>query len=219
MIKRNYSSKTSLLDLLFITLLGFVYLFFVAYLQMNPEAQKADIETKAEYVITVTWPKDFESDVDTWIEDPAGNIIYFRQKDRGLAHLDRDDLGNRNDSVIVNGQTIIYPYNQEIVTIRGYISGEWVLNIHLYSKRDELPVPVTVKMDKLNPSLVTVLVKTIILKKKWEEITVGRFVMAADGDIIEWIDIPKQLVEMKGTTAYPNGSAPRGGLNNNDPGM
>lgn len=190
----------------FIILMGFVYLFVLAFLQINPDARKADIETKAEYVITVTWPKDLKSDVDTWVEDPAGNVIYFRQPQLGLTHLDRDDTGHQNDSVLVNGQWIVYPYNQEITTIRGFIRGEWVLNIHMYNIRDPDAVPVTVKIDKLNPTVKTILTKTIMLKELWDEVTVARFVMTSDGDIIEWVDIPKKLTEANSVGAvFPAG--------------
>jgi len=37
------------------------------------------------------------------LQDPAGNVLHFRQKDVGLAHLDRDDLGKINDII-----TLVY---------------------------------------------------------------------------------------------------------------
>ena len=54
--KGKYHSHTSFLDLLFNTLVGFVMLFIIAFLLISPIKKKKDIEQKAEYVITVTWP-------------------------------------------------------------------------------------------------------------------------------------------------------------------
>ena len=200
------------------TLLGFVLLFTVALLMISPVKKKADIETKAEFVITVTWDKGNPCDVDTWLEDPTGKIAHFRQKEVGLMHLDRDDLGFINDVVFVNGRKIEYPYNQEITSIRGFIPGEWVLNIHLYSKHGfetgtdyTGPVKVTVRIDKLNPSGKTIFIKEIVLHDTGEEVTVTRFTMTADGEILKWDDLPKTLIQTAPLTRYYEGGQRSGG--------
>jgi hypothetical protein len=193
--RRIYYNNTSFLDLLFNTLVGFVFLFIIAFLLINPNIKKGDIETKAEFVITVTWSDHSQDDVDTWLQDPVGNILHFRQKDIGMAHLDRDDLGKVNDVITLeDGSRIEYPHNQELTTIRGFVPGEWVLNVHMYSKRDANPTLVEVRIDKLNPKVETVFYKKIMMKNKWEEVTVTRFVMTNQGDIINWDDLPKKLL-------------------------
>lgn len=185
------------MDLLFNTLVGFVLLFIIAFLLINPNIKKADIKTKAEFVISVTWSDNSQDDVDTWLQDPAGNVLHFRQKDVGLAHLDRDDLGHLNDIITLDdGRRVEYTHNQELTTIRGFITGEWVLNVHMYSKRDENPTLVEVRIDKLNPTVQTLFYKKIVMKNKWEEITVTRFVMTSQGDIINWDDLPKKLLKL-----------------------
>ena len=195
--RRIYYNNTSFLDLLFNTLVGFVFLFIIAFLLINPSIKKADIKTKAEFVITVTWSDDSQDDVDTWLQDPAGNVLHFRQKDVGLAHLDRDDLGKINDTIILDGgRRVEYTHNQELATIRGFLPGEWVLNVHMYSKRDANPTLVEVRIDKLNPKVETVFYKKIMMKSRWEEITVTRFVMTNQGDIINWDDLPKTLIKI-----------------------
>lgn len=195
--RRIYYNNTSFLDLLFNTLVGFVLLFIIAFLLINPNIKKADIKTKAEFVISVTWSDNSQDDVDTWLQDPAGNVLHFRQKDVGLAHLDRDDLGHLNDIITLDdGRRVEYTHNQELTTIRGFITGEWVLNVHMYSKRDENPTLVEVRIDKLNPTVQTLFYKKIVMKNKWEEITVTRFVMTSQGDIINWDDLPKKLLKL-----------------------
>ncbi len=195
--RRIYYNNTSFLDLLFNTLVGFVFLFIIAFLLINPSIKKADIKTKAEFVITVTWSDDSQDDVDTWLQDPLGNVLHFRQRDVGLAHLDRDDLGKINDTIILDdGRRVEYAHNQELTTIRGFLTGEWVLNVHMYNKRDANPTLVEVRIDKLNPKVETVFYKKIVMKSRWEEITVTRFVMTNQGDIIDWDDLPKTLVKI-----------------------
>jgi hypothetical protein len=184
------------LDLLFNTLVGFVFLFIISFLLINPSIKKADIKTKAEFVITVTWNDSSRDDVDTWLQDPVGNVLHFKQKDVGLAHLDRDDLGQINDTIILDdGRRIKYLHNQELTTIRGFLTGEWVLNVHMYNKLDENPTLVEVRIDKLNPKVETIFYKEIVMRSRWEEITVTRFVMTNDGDVISWDDLPKKLLE------------------------
>lgn len=194
--RRIYYNNTSFLDLLFNTLVGFVFLFIISFLLINPSIKKADIKTKAEFVISVTWDDNSIDDVDTWLQDPVGNVLHFRQKDIGMAHLDRDDLGTINDVIILDdGSRVEYPHNQELTTIRGFIRGEWVLNVHMYNKRDTKPTLVEVRIDKLNPKVETIFYKKIVMKREWEEITVSRFVMTNEGDIINWDDLPKALIE------------------------
>ena len=172
-------------------------LFIIAFLLINPSIKKADIETKAEFVITVIWDDKSQDDVDTWLQDPTGNVLYFRQKDVGLAHLDRDDLGKTNDVIILDdGSKVEYPHNQELTTIRGFLTGEWVLNVHMYNKRDANPTLVEVRIDKLNPRVETIFYKEIVMKSRWEEVTVTRFVMTNQGDVIDWDDLPKNLLKV-----------------------
>ena len=205
--RRIYYNNTSFLDLLFNTLVGFVFLFIVSFLLINPSIKEADIKTKAEFVITVTWNDNSLDDVDTWLQDPVGNVLHFRQKDIGMAHLDRDDLGTINDVIILDdGSRVEYPHNQELTTIRGFISGEWVLNTHMYSKRDINPTLVEVRIDKLNPSVQTLFYKKIAMKSKGEEVTITRFVMTSQGDIISWDELPKGLIQHAAQQARETGA-------------
>jgi len=197
-------SARAFLDLLFNCLLGFVFLFIVAFLMVDIDKRKADIKTKAEFVITVTWDFNNPDDVDSWLCDPTGNIIFFRAKENGLMHLDRDDLGYDNDKLLMpDGTEIFYPYNQEITTIRGHIPGRWIFNIHLYkrSSSSQDPTNVEVKMEKLNPKVETVFLKHLALSKQGEEVTVARFEMNASGQILSMDEIQTELVSERLTRA------------------
>lgn len=171
-------------DLLFNTLLGFSLLFFIAILFMNPIAKLGNINYKAEYIITVTWPDDQPDDIDIWMSDPNQNILSYRDRDVGWLQLDRDDQGDLNDTIEINGVKQIYPINQEVVTIRGIVSGEYILNLQFYKNLTQKPVTATVKIEKVNPSLKVVYIDKVTLNKEDDEITVLRFTLDTAGKII-----------------------------------
>ncbi|NIN35987.1 MAG: hypothetical protein GWO08_15695 [Gammaproteobacteria bacterium] len=181
-------------DLLFNALLGFTFLFLVAILFMNPEAKSGIIDPKAEYIITVTWEDNSPDDIDTWIEDPDGNVIWFRNPQAGLLHLDRDDRGMVNDFITVNGEEIVNPLNQEVVTIRGVVKGEYVVNIHYYATETSKPVDVTVRLDKVNPKLEVIYYDTVTIEQKGDERTVLRFKIGREGKISDINFLPKSIV-------------------------
>ena len=193
---RSRSSFDPMTDLLFNALLGFTFLFVVAVMLMNPVAKQGIIDPKAEYIVTVTWPDFDKNDIDTYLEDPAGSIIWFRNTQAGLVHLDRDDRGMLNDMITVNGQAIENPLNQEVMTIRGVVTGEYVLNIHYYSTDQSKPVPVTVRLDKVNPKLEVLYYETITLDREGDERTAFRFSISSNGSVGTFSKIQKSLVEL-----------------------
>lgn len=188
------ASSDPFTDLLFNALLGFTFLFLIAVLFMNPISKKAIINPKAEYIISLNWPDNDPNDLDIWVEDPSGNIIWFRNKEAGLVHLDRDDRGNINDTIDFGGKTIDNPLNQEIVTIRGIVPGEYTVNVHYYETMNQAPVPANVTVSKVNPKLTVAFYGETILQRKGDESTVTRFTVNRDGDVIGINHLPKSIV-------------------------
>ena len=182
-------------DLLFNALLGFTFLFLVAIMFMNPEAKTGIIDPKAEYIITVTWGDNRPEDIDTWVEDPDGRVIWFRNTEAGLLHLDRDDRGLLNDTITINGQEVQNPLNQEVVTLRGVVKGEYVVNLHYYNDEGTAkPVDVNVRLVKVNPALEIIYYGTVTMEKQGDEKTAVRFVINRDGKISNINFLPKQIV-------------------------
>jgi len=192
--RRTRSSSDPFTDLLFNALLGFTYLFLIAIMFMNPVAKKGIIDPKAEYIITVTWPDNNPDDIDTWVEDPNGNVVWFRNREAGLIHLDRDDRGTANDTININGTEIQNPLNQEVVTIRGVVPGEYVVNLHYYATETGQPIKATVSVAKVNPALEIVYYGESILAEKGDEVTAVRFVIDKSGKVEQISHIPKSLV-------------------------
>lgn len=182
-------------DLLFNALLVFVMLFAVALVAMNPKAKTGAIDTKAEYIITVSWPDMDPNDIDTWVRDPAGNLIWFRARESGMMHLDRDDRGLTGDTLIVDGQQVVNPLNQEVVTLRGIMPGEYTVNVHYYESRDGRPVDVTVSAVKVNPRAEVFFYGTVTLARPGDEATALRFTLAPDGRVTGVGTLPRSLVE------------------------
>jgi len=192
-MKRNYHTNLAFLDLLFNTLLAFAAFFVLAIVLINPTKQENNTETKAEFMVVVEWPSDLDDDVDTYVEDPSGNLVAFMRREEGLMHLDRDDLGHRNDSVLTEFGVIEYTENRELVTLRGIAKGEYIVNVHLYMKRSNATeIPVVIKLEKLNPYK-TVTIKRVILRVTGDEETAFRFTLDNEGKVVDINELPKKL--------------------------
>ena len=191
------SGSLAFTDLLFNALLGFVLMFVLAFLLINPVARSGAVDPKAEILITLGWPDGLADDVDLYVEDPAGELVWFRRREAGLMHLDRDDLGELNDTIEVDGRKIKNPLNQEIVSVRGLRAGEYVVNAHLYRADAAGPVPVTVKVEKLNPAVKVVFYGSAQLETQGDERTLVRFQIRSDGAVGEVSRLAKALVPLR----------------------
>ena len=186
-------------DMLFNMLIAFVFCFVVALMAFNPRARKSgDIPAKAEFMVTVSWPDGNPNDVDTWVMEPSGKVLWFRQRDAGLLHLDRDDRGAKNATVLVNGREFSSPIRQEIVTLRGILPGEYVVNAHYYDSKDQMPVDVSVTVVKVNPQAEIVFNSTQQLPAKGDERTLVRFTLNDAGQVIDLNTRPQTIVQRAG---------------------
>ena len=132
----RFKSSLGFIDLLFNILLGFAFLFIIAFLLIKPEAKKKDFDRRAEFVIILEWDHDAPDDLDLYVQDPTNSKVSFRLPIANYMHLDKDDLGKRNDTIInADGSTSTVMINREVVTIRGIMAGEYIINAHYYSTR------------------------------------------------------------------------------------
>ena len=195
--------------MLFKALQVIAFLFFLALLAVNPEAKTGKIDTKAEFIIAMTWPDSHPDDIDLYVEDPVGNIVWFHQREAGFMVLERDDRGGANDFIMVNGKKITTPLREEIVSIRGNLPGEYTVNVQHYLATTRAPVPVAVKVEKINPTLQVVHYDTVTLNQTGQEKTAVRFRVAADGNVTDINTRQKSLIEM--TRSTRRGAAPGAG--------
>lgn len=170
-------------DILFNALLGFAVMVFIAFSLIKPDAEANAVNIKAEFIITATWPDYNPDDIDLYVEDPLGQIVWYHQMQKGFMSIDRDDRGNYLDQITVDGVKTVNPLNQETVSIRRNIPGEYVVNVYKFSDDSGAPTPVSVKVEKINPRVSVVSYRTVTLVAKDDEQTAVRFTIDAEGNV------------------------------------
>jgi hypothetical protein len=189
--------------MLFKALQVVTFLFFIALLVMNPEAKSGKVDPKAEFIITMSWPDGHPDDVDLYVEDPGGNIVWYHEREAGFMVLDRDDRGGANNAITVNGRKFSSPIRQETVSIRGIVAGEYTVNVNHYLATTGRPVPVTVKVEKLNPTVEVVYYDTIMVDHSGQEDTAVRFNVAESGSVTDVSHRTKSLIQLTRSVRRP----------------
>ena len=229
MNNEKYKSTIGFTDLLFNILVGFAFLFIIAFLLIKPEAKKKDFDRNAEFVVVLEWDKEAKGDIDLYVEDPLGDKCSFRQTVANFMHLDKDDLGSINDTVVnADGTVSTVKINREVITIRGIIAGEYIINAHYYSERDysnidnrvemgtsarkkkSKEVTVKVELHKVNPyTILWVGEKTF--RGKGQEETFVRFRLDKDGEVLSPFTFEKKdfvtPLMSSGNYQVPSGAA------------
>ena len=192
------NSGDAFTDLLFNALLGFAFMFFISFALIQKPVDEGNIESKAEFIISVEWEDYHPDDVDLIVEDPQGNIVYFQNNEDGLMHLDRDDRGTLADRLIIDGVNVENPANQEIITIRGIMAGEYIVNLLHYKANFVVPLKTKVKIEKINPRLEIVYFGDHFLTKTGDELTAVRFFLDEKGNVQDLNFIEKLLITKNG---------------------
>jgi hypothetical protein len=181
--------------MLFKALQVIAFLFFIALLSVSPDSKDGKIDSKAEFIITLDWPDNHPDDLDLFVQDPVGNIVWYRRREAGFLTLDRDDRGGANDFIIVNGKKIPSPIREEIVTVRGIVAGEYTVNVSHFQASTGQPVAASVKVQKLNPTAQVIFNDKLMLDHSGEEKTAVRFRLDNEGKVIDVQQRPKSLLE------------------------
>ena len=228
--KNKYKSTIGFTDMLFNILVGFAFLFIIAFLLIKPEAKKQDFERKAEFVVVMEWDHDQPDDIDLYVQDPTKSKVHFRLPITNFMYLDKDDLGFANDIVKnVDGTITKVNINREVVTVRGIIPGEYIINAHYYSARKwtgqtlstnivEKGRPtgknltVKIELHRVNPYKIWWIGEKTFTHRGQEE-TFVRFTIDQDGKLVgDFNYIEKDFVTPYGNAgaAHPNGVEPTG---------
>ena len=171
------------------------FLFFIALLAIAPDAKEGKVDSKAEFIITMDWPDNHPDDLDLFVQDPIGNIAWYRHRESGFLTLDRDDRGGANDFIVVNGRKLPSPIREEIVTVRGVVAGEYTVNVSHFQAITGQPVAATVKVQKLNPTAQVIFDDKVTVDHTGDEKTALRFKIDAEGKVIDVHRRPKSLLE------------------------
>jgi len=203
---RRFHNNLAFIDFLFVLLLAFISMLILALLLINPVTKQSEVERKAEYIIVLEWDKESTDDVDLWVQNPLKKHVAFKNRVVGLMHLDKDDLGSVNDTVVLpDGTKQVILLNREVVTLRGWHEGEYIINIHMYNKRTTVPTNVTVQMIKINPYQI-LFEENVVLSTKGEEITIRRVTLDRLGNIIDTNKDPSSIINNPTTYTTSEGA-------------
>ena len=205
----RYVSNVAFTDLLFNIVVGLAFLFLLAFILMNPIAKEKDIEEKSDFIIVMTWDDESGDDIDLWVRDPGGRIVSFRNRGIGFMHLDRDDLGLSNDKVQGPDGKIVYVYrNKEVVSLRGYSEGTYLVNAHVYNKKpwkDKTMRRSNIKVEliKLNPYSEVAQAEFVAIGRG-QEFTAFHFTLNSEGEIIKLSSEREPLIGAKSVYGVEN---------------
>ncbi len=208
---RKYSNNLAFTDLLFNLLIGFTSLLLIAFLLINPIAEEGKIDPRSEFIITSSWDDESAIDIDLWIKGPDDTIVGFPSKDGRYMVLERDDLGDTNDLIQLNGDTILIQRNLETLSINAIVPGEYIVTVHNYStsvsnENEEYPTPVTIDIMDMNPISLD-MSRTVKVRLK-EEVSVFSFMVDEDGNIYDMNDQIDVKIRPKkdGSRTFRNGN-------------
>jgi len=191
---RKFFSFRPFIDVLFCCLLMLVAILF---LLKSVEEKTKMRPPNTLYEIILTWDGNSEDDLDIYVQAASGHVVSFNNREGGegsLISLNHDALGkSRNNSLSTDAEGKVVGFNEEVVAFRGAVKGENIVNVHVYSKKDEKPIEATILLIKVKPY------KEIVTKKKifsatGEEKTAFRFRTDKNGEVIEINELPASLL-------------------------
>jgi hypothetical protein len=168
-------------DVVMLALVGFVAIVILLLPHLNPPGAKTadDMTPPGNVIVEIRWPDELDADVDLWVQAPGDVPVGYSNKGGAIFNLLRDDLGNRVDVTGLNYET---SYS------RGIPPGEYTVNLHLYRNPSGVyPVPVTVVTSVKRDTKDTarqLLASDVLLVSEGEEVTVYRFKLTGDGDLV-----------------------------------
>jgi hypothetical protein len=168
-------------DVIMLALAGFVAMVLLLLPHLHPpgEAATATTQPPGNVIVELRWPDELDSDVDLWVEAPGDHPVGYSNKGGLIFNLLRDDLGQRADATGLN---------YEVSYSRGIPAGEYTVNVHLYrNAAGVFPIPVTVVTSvkkSAKESARQVLTSKLELSREGEELTVYRFRLSADGELV-----------------------------------
>ena len=207
--KSKYGSSVAFTDLLFNIVVGLAFLFLLAFILMNPIAKEKDVEEKSDFIIVMTWDDESGDDIDLWVRDPGGRIVSFRNRGIGFMHLDRDDLGLSNDKVMGPDGKVVYVYrNKEVVSLRGYSKGTYLVNAHVYNKKPwkdgkQHRSNIKIELIKLNPYNEVAQAEFVGIGRG-QEFTAFHFTLNDEGEVIKLSSVREALIGARSVYGVEN---------------
>lgn len=182
------------IDVLFTFLLVFISIMMLIN-KVKSDAETAQApKANVTHVITMTWEGD--ADLDLWVQDSQGHTVGFNSKEGGmgsLMSLNRDCLGAHTTEVNESGE-VVNKVNEEIVSLRGIVEGEYIINAHAFNmKGSSPPVKAVIKVTQIKPY------KEIAAKEReflttGDEVTFVRFTLDKNGNVTDLNELPATIL-------------------------
>lgn len=183
-------------------LLGILMVFVTITVLLSVKVAKENTESYQQlnvlYLVTLNWSGN--SDLDLWARDPGGKIVSFHRREGGkgsLFSLNRDCLGAGSTEIGENG-VVLSKINEEIISIRGTFTGEYIVNVHAYNMKGVHDTTATVKLFQNSPYKELKAVVKVFTSTGAEE-TFFRFTVDNKGQVLEFSDMPVSLTTQQQT--------------------
>jgi len=153
-----------------------------AVLALTATHQKPQSPQNVQFAVVDTWAAGSNADVDLYVRDPQGNICYFGNPNAGLMNLEHDDLGTAisGTQTLPDGRKVTVKYNGERLDLRGFVPGEYTVNVHAYNLNGAGPTAVHVQLweaDRVKAQA------SVTLRQTGDELTAFRFTLTPDGRV------------------------------------
>ena len=133
----------------------------------------------AEFLINLKWDDARDVDLDLWMRDQDGGIIYYNNRETPNISLDRDSRGFvSNKSTLSEVKVVISP-NHEVIAIRAVMPGDYLVAVAYYAGEGEIDADINVM--KVNPNVIEVASRRIHLFRIGNTMNVIAFHVAVDG--------------------------------------
>lgn len=195
---REVNIYVPMVDLMTCTLMTVFVLFIAALAEVRPETppKKPTIETDGIFAVVMEWPADSSDDIDLYVMNPEQDIVFFGNPSVGLMHLERDDLGHKGDTSRTKaGKTVAVERNMERTIIRGIVAGEYVVNAHVFAKRDRgQETPVQITLYRMEGSEEPIAQREFVLTRQGEEHTAFRMTIDDQNVVTDVNELPREIV-------------------------
>jgi len=189
----NPVSNTVMKDMLFNLLLAFIALFYLTFILISMKKQEENQATNDNNIlVTMRWKTD--NDIDLWLKLPDGRKVWYSNRDEPPVHLDVDVVSWRRYKR-TDGSEGVIELNEEIMTIRGILAGEYAVNAHYFSPRQvdpTLPIEVEILVQDIkNNKIIFAGIKKVDVTQK--EVNFVKFTVKPyrDGQGVEKYEIER----------------------------
>jgi hypothetical protein len=195
--RRQHSSWQVLADIMLLMFQTMVFV-IAALLVATVVATKTntgDTHPQAEYLLTLTWENTRNVDLDLWLRDPQGKVIYYGAREAPNESLDRDSQGYVTNRTVLPDGTVKFSANREIISLRVIEPGDYLLAVSYYAGQSETtglaytntdteaPIDATVKVEKVNPKLTQVATTDVHFDHVHEAVNALAFHIGPDGTV------------------------------------